>query len=552
MSLTIGEILNDRYRIDDLLGQGGFGAVYRVWDINLEHRCALKENLDASPEAQRQFVREARILANLNHPNLPRVTDHFMIAAHGQYLVMDYVDGMDLEMMLQHIGEPLIEAQVIKWAVQVCDALDYLHSQNPAVIHRDIKPANIKVTPDGKALLVDFGISKVFDQNVATTVGARAVTPGFSPQEQYGRGTTDARTDVYALGATLYRVLTDQCPPESIERSLGQPLLPPRELNPKISNSTNEIILRAMELLPADRFQTISEFKSALVIPPELVQVTMQRASSYEQAAPRRDPTVSAGILPTERVVLPESVVYGAQTRTERIDAGPLRAAPRRIPWRWTSIGCSLVLLLAAIGGFAGYSLLRDEDKNLSGSFSTQTVLAAIDSTVASIRPTHTKEAVKPVVLSASPSPRPTSTSRPRPSPTKSPTKSPQPGFEQAIVNPYCSTFDKEATVGKNQPVILKWCWMAKEYAQVEDHIAAVHYEIKLDGRIIRSSEQSSITFDSKEDAFKVCWSSNVGKLSPGEHRADYFESWSRVISDGWDTYGPDENTISFCKITVK
>jgi serine/threonine protein kinase len=552
MSLTIGETLNNRYRIDDLLGQGGFGAVYRVWDINLERRCALKENLEATPEAQRQFAREARILANLNHPNLPRVTDHFMIAGQGQYLVMDYVDGMDLEMMLQHIGEPLIEAQVIKWAIQVCDALDYLHSQNPAVIHRDIKPANIKITPEGKALLVDFGISKVYDQNVATTVGARAVTPGFSPQEQYGRGTTDARTDIYALGATLYRVLTDQCPLESIERSLGQPLLPPRELNPKISNSTNEIILRAMALLPGERFQTISEFKRAMVTPPELVQVAVQRAWSFEQAAPRIDPAVSVGTLPTERVTLPESVVHGERTSDGGMDSIPLPAASRRIPWRWISIGCSLVLLLAVIGGFAGYSLLQGEDKNLSGGFSTQTVLAAIDSTVASIRPTHSTGVTEQVVINSSPSPRPTFTSRPRSSPTKSPTKSPLPGFETAIVNPYCSTFDKEATVGTNQPVFLKWCWMAKEYAQVEDHIAAVHYEIKLDGRLIPSSEQSSITFDSKEDAFKVCWSSNVGKLSPGEHRADYFVSWSKIISDGWDTYGPDNTSTSYCKITVR
>jgi len=161
MPLITGQLINNRYRIVKKLGQGGFGAVYRAWDTNLNGPCAVKENFDTSPKAQKQFAREASLLFNLNHPHLPRVFDHFFIPGQGQYLVMDYIEGEDLQEMLQRVGGALPESQVIEWIGHVCDALDYLHTQNPPIIHRDIKPANIKITHPGKALLVDFGIAKV-------------------------------------------------------------------------------------------------------------------------------------------------------------------------------------------------------------------------------------------------------------------------------------------------------------------------------------------------------------------------------------------------------
>ena len=219
MTLTQGQIIQTRYRVAGLLGQGGFGAVYKGWDVNLNRPVAIKENLDTSPEAQRQFQHEAEILSNLSHPNLPRVTDHFLTSDVGQYLVMDFIEGEDLQAMLNRTGRALPEAQVLNWIDQICGALAHLHEQEPPVIHRDIKPANIKITPRGKAVLVDFGLAKVFDPVLKTTVGARAVTPGYSPPEQYGQGKTDQRSDVYSLGATLYTLLTGQEPPESVERA---------------------------------------------------------------------------------------------------------------------------------------------------------------------------------------------------------------------------------------------------------------------------------------------------------------------------------------------
>ena len=296
MPLSTGQILNNRYRIVKLLGQGGFGAVYRAWDLNLNAPCALKESLNTTPEAVRQFTLEARLLANLRHVNLPTVFDHFSVEGQGQYLVMDFVEGQDLQQMLQRSGGPLPEEQVLVWMLQVCDTLTYLHSQNPPVIHRDIKPANIKITPQGQVKLVDFGIAKQYNPSQKTTLGARAVTPGYSPPEQYGKGGTDARTDVYAVGATLYASLTGHAPMESLEREIGNPLPAPRALNPAISASVEFTTLKAMEMAPEQRFRSAAELRAALgaALPITQVPVTLV-AQAIEQPKPLPAPTPPPG-----------------------------------------------------------------------------------------------------------------------------------------------------------------------------------------------------------------------------------------------------------------
>jgi formylglycine-generating enzyme required for sulfatase activity len=268
MPLTTGQILRERYRIVKLLGQGGFGEVYRAWDTTFEVACAVKENSEASPEAQRQFTREARLLHTLRHPNLPLVKDYFVIEGQGQYLVMDFVEGEDLQEKLDTSGGPLPEEQVVAWILQVCAALEYLHTQIPPVIHRDIKPANIKITPEGRAVLVDFGIAKQSDPGHPTTRGAQAATPGYAPFEQYGQATTDARSDLYSLGATLYHLLTGKIPVESISRMRGVTLENPRTLNPILSQRVERAILQAMALQPEGRYQTTRELEADLHIPP--------------------------------------------------------------------------------------------------------------------------------------------------------------------------------------------------------------------------------------------------------------------------------------------
>lgn len=262
-TLPLGTELQGRYRIEEELGRGGFGAVYRAFDFNLNRFCAIKENLDTSPEAQRQFMREATVLANLSHPNLPRVTDHFIVPDQGQYLVMDFVEGDDLASLVQE-QKTIPIARAVEWILQVADALVYLHSQTPPVVHRDIKPANIIITPGGKAMLVDFGLVKIFDPHLRTTLGARAVTPGYAPPEQYGQATTDARTDIYALGATLYNLLTGQEPPESVARVASDEALAIERINPQLPATLCKVIARAMALKPSQRYQSMEAFKRDL------------------------------------------------------------------------------------------------------------------------------------------------------------------------------------------------------------------------------------------------------------------------------------------------
>jgi Protein kinase domain len=291
MPLTQGQVLHNRYRIAALIGQGGFGAVYRAWDLSLKQPCALKENLEASPQAQRQFEREAVILAGLRHPNLPRVTDYFFLPGQGQYLVMDFVSGQSLEQIVAINRGPLPEQEALKWIDQVCSALEYLHSQNPPIIHRDIKPQNIIVTPQGQAMLVDFGISKIFDPALSTTQGARGVTPGFSPPEQYGQARTTPLSDLYSLAGTLYYLLTGHNPPEALDRLIhSYPLAPPSQFNRAISLATASAILKALELDNQKRFPSVREFRQALkiktTVPPPFPPTLVATSPAISTASP--------------------------------------------------------------------------------------------------------------------------------------------------------------------------------------------------------------------------------------------------------------------------
>lgn len=270
MPLDVGTVLNNRYRIVSILGQGGMGSVYQAMDENLGIAVAVKENLFLTDEYARQFQREANILASLRHPNLPRVGDYFTIPGQGQYLIMDYIDGEDLRQRIERLGT-LPEEEVILIGVAICDALHYLHTRTPPIIHRDIKPGNIKITPEGQIALVDFGLAKVMSGNQQTTTGARAMTPGYSPPEQYGTAPTDPRTDIYSLGATLYACLTGTIPEDGLSRATGKAeLTPVREFAPKTSRKLAAIIEKALAIDPEDRYQTALEFKAALLSASEI------------------------------------------------------------------------------------------------------------------------------------------------------------------------------------------------------------------------------------------------------------------------------------------
>ncbi|PKO07422.1 MAG: hypothetical protein CVU41_01620 [Chloroflexi bacterium HGW-Chloroflexi-3] len=265
MPLQIDSIIQDRYRIKKILGHGGMGSVYMAIDENIHIPVAIKENLVLSENYSNQFKKEAEILAGLRHPNLPRVSDYFYMPGQGQYLVMDYIDGEDLRERIER-EEKLPEKDVIMIGLMICDALMYLHNLSPKVIHRDIKPGNIRITPEGNVILADFGLVKVFDINQQTATGARAMTPGYSPPEQYGRGPTDERSDIYSLGATLYAALTGMIPEESLNRISGKEKLTSiNKYRSTVSEALDKIILKALEIDPENRYQSAEEFYKALL-----------------------------------------------------------------------------------------------------------------------------------------------------------------------------------------------------------------------------------------------------------------------------------------------
>jgi len=277
--LQAGDILKERYEIRRIIGQGGMGSVYLADDLRLQGRqTAVKEvfhdqttSEDLLEQAREQFMREATVLARLDHTNLPKVSDFFSIGER-DYLVMDFVPGKDLRTLMTEARLKksfLQERDVLNWASQLADALSYLHNQDPPILHRDIKPSNLKLTPDGVIKLVDFGLVKIMasDEVTITVVQGRG-TATYTPLEQYGgdAGHTDLRSDIFSFGATLYHLLTNTAPEEARDRFLNpEILIAPRDLNSDISPRTERAIFWAMNLHPDERPQSIEQFRQALL-----------------------------------------------------------------------------------------------------------------------------------------------------------------------------------------------------------------------------------------------------------------------------------------------
>jgi len=345
MTLERGTLLHKRYRIVEILGQGGMGSVYRAVDENLGVDVAVKENLFTSDEYSRQFRLEAVILAGMRHPNLPRVSDHFAVGDQGQYLVMDFIEGEDLRQRMERMGTITEDDAVIVGAA-ICDALTYLHTRKPPILHRDIKPGNVKISPDGSIYLVDFGLAKIVQGPQATTTGARAMTPGYSPPEQYGTARTDVRTDIYSLGATLYAGLTGVIPEDGLARAMDNAQLTAlRKRNPRVSRRVAAAIEKAMAVDPGDRFQSAEEFKGALLSS----AARTERATGEFTVSP--PPTLPhPGLLPAAQLGSDLARPLGSQAPSpagHAVDLPPSRPRRRSNPIWLTLI---FAILVAASG----------------------------------------------------------------------------------------------------------------------------------------------------------------------------------------------------------
>jgi formylglycine-generating enzyme required for sulfatase activity len=365
MPLLPGELLHKRYRIVTLLSEGPYGAVYRAWDLPDRQQVAIKEYLDPSVEIQKRFRSEARRLAGLRHPQFPAILDHFALDSVGQYLVSTYVEGVDLQRLLEQYG-PLPSDLVVPWLQAACRPLSYLHSQKQ--LHLNIKPANIRLTPAGDVYLVDTGLPGL---------GIRPHTAGYGAPEVQAQTEATPASDVYSLGATLYTMLTGQVPPNALSRESGlATLVPAREVNPDVEPYLSIVASRAMDLRPDVRYESAEAFSQAL-----------------ERPVGRPVPEISSGRrTPEQRTPL------GAP-------APRLTPRVRRQMERRTIIALSalLLILLGVIG--AAVLLNLDPPGSVAETEATATLQSAIIAALTAIAPTIT------------PTPEPSATPSPTPEP---------------------------------------------------------------------------------------------------------------------------------------
>jgi hypothetical protein len=312
-------LIHDRYRIVRAIGKGGMGAVYEAFDLRLQSPVALKQMIVEGEHLSRAFAREAQLLASLRHQALPRVIDHF-VDEHGQFLVMEFIPGEDLATLLQKQGAPFPVDQVLAWADTLLDVLSYLHAQQPPVIHRDIKPQNMKRTPRGEIILLDFGLAKgaAATQTRSMTGSVFGYTPQYAPLEQIKGVGTEPRSDLYALAATLYHLITGTPPPDALTRAAAvvtrdpDPLEPAHHLNPGVPHDVSAILNQALALDPTARFANADAMRRAL-----------RQARGLSALPPVSDPTLVVGQLPAASQARPDQ---RSSAGTSTIPSGALRS----------------------------------------------------------------------------------------------------------------------------------------------------------------------------------------------------------------------------------
>jgi serine/threonine protein kinase len=402
-------ILQGRYRIVRQLGQGGMGAVYEAVDSRLDTVVALKETLFTDEKLRKQFEREARLLARLHHQALPRVSDHFN-EGDGQFLVMQYIPGEDLFEMQSRRNGPFEQEEVLRWADQLCDALDFLHTQDPQIIHRDIKPQNLKLSARGQIVLLDFGLAKGYGGQmsvVTTSASIFGYTPNYAPLEQVQGLGTDPRSDIYSLAATLYHLLTNVKPPDALSRAgaivngMPDPLAPADAVAPHVSRSVAAALETGMSQKRDDRFATALAMREAF------------RLAAMQPASGAATIVNSAGVSTNANTVAPapgthmageQTAAFGNEAQTLLADEGTkvrdhtvardtraivqAASAPRR-PWAWLVAAALLVL----IGGVAAAFFINRAHQSLKSETPTT------QNPVVTPQPTQASENVQGVTV---------------------------------------------------------------------------------------------------------------------------------------------------------
>jgi len=473
MEDQVGQVFHGRYLVERSLAPGGMGVVYEAVDQLLGIKVAVKKMVCPTDRAQeeidelcQQFVEEARTLARLQHPHLVRVID-FFTEDGDQYLVMDFAEGESLYDRIVRQGK-LSETEIVTLAGQLLDALDYCHQNK--VYHRDVKPRNVIIGQDGRARLVDFGLVKLGEKPDQLT---RAVirgmgTPEYAPPEQVGTSSqhTDARSDVYSLGATLYHGLTGHAPPTVTQRVAGiERLEPIHTFVPGVSSRLEQVVLKALQLRQDDRWQSAREMASALGVSGGTADLL---------------PTRSEGQAPTQQI--PAGPVGAEPHPSEPHLAEPRPAEPpspkpapgarrarRRFPWVWVGVGAVVVAVAGVLLGTGVIpTALSDPTATLTP---TATAPRATETTTATSTATSTAEptftATSPPTATATTAPTSTPTDTPvatsaptdTPAPTLTPTlaASPTPAPRWLAAPSLVAPKQGESFTGWNAQVILQW-----------------------------------------------------------------------------------------------
>jgi serine/threonine protein kinase len=374
--IETGKFLQQRYRIDKQIGQGGMGAVYIATDERFGSRVAIKETLFMDDNFRKAIEREARLLNSLKHSALPRVTDHFE-EDNGQFLVMEYIAGEDVATILEREQRPFPVEQVMKWADQLLDALDYLHNQTIPVVHRDIKPQNLKVTPKGDVILLDFGLAKGNPTDASKQTAAKSIF-GYSKNhaslEQIQGSGTDPRSDLYSLAATLYHLLTNVAPEDALSRAMsvlsqkGDPLLPANMVEPAVPKGIAGALYQAMSLNAEHRPASAAAMREMLHKAEEYEHLTdnIHHAAVTEQIGNvfvQKTRLMPEGTNATPQREVMTEVFPGAEISQEtRVNSAAALAATTDSPRRAQGIGflagIGAVAVLACIG-FGGAYLLK-------------------------------------------------------------------------------------------------------------------------------------------------------------------------------------------------